>query len=236
MRKQKNTLGFIAFVVLWLALGSTAFADPESLSGTVVSAKDLTPIAGITMALENTSTKLTTTTDINGNYVFDNLPEEHFKLYIHDNRYISLEQSVTIPSDNPTSMTIVAIPIDILCQEQVQSYYDAAAATISGKWVGKWRSYYGSSGSIRISLSKNGSKLNGTLTVTNTDCGTMSAPLTGSINGDHFSGKALTHCRDSSVRLRVKGTLTGPKDMTGNYWNNVDGSLYDSGTYTAKKK
>jgi len=108
---------------------------------------------------------------------------------------------------------------------------------VEGTWTGKWFSYFGGSGRIKAVVKQNGTVLKGTLRVTNTDCGTVSTNLNGSVSNTTAKFRAVFDCRGDKVVLKfTKGRLSssGTK-ITGTYHVFVNDSLDDYGTFSANR-
>jgi hypothetical protein len=117
------------------------------------------------------------------------------------------------------------------------SFFNLALADVNdftGNWQGSWNSVYSDSGDLTVNMTQSGTTLSGKLTITNTDCGTLSnLVLSGSVSGNNINWiSASTYCDGSYNELRfVDGTLNG-NSILGNYTVYSDGDPWDSGTYS----
>jgi hypothetical protein len=109
--------------------------------------------------------------------------------------------------------------------------------SVTGTWKGSWQSYGSGSGSLTLKLTQTGSIVTGTMSVTNTECGTMSnVPLTGVMSANELDVSATTSCEGSIVTLGfTQGVLDGAS-LDGVYEILVDGQGYDDGTWTTTKQ
>jgi hypothetical protein len=110
-----------------------------------------------------------------------------------------------------------------------------AVTDFSGDWSGQWISYDTDSGGLSVHLTQSGTTVGGTLTISNTECGTFSnLPITGNISGNIISIYANAICSmDGSYNsLRfTQGVLTNNK-FSGVYTVYSDGEFYDNGSFT----
>ena len=111
----------------------------------------------------------------------------------------------------------------------------ADANDFIGNWQGSWYSDLApKSGDLSVNITQqSGTTLSGRLTITKTDCGTLSnLVLSGSVSGKNINWvSASADCDGSNNTLRfVDGTLNG-NSISGNYNVYSDGEFWDSGTY-----
>ena len=108
--------------------------------------------------------------------------------------------------------------------------------SITGAWSGTWTSYDGYTDNGSANMTQSGSSVSGTMTVYGTDCGNYyNVPVTGSDNGSGaYSFSISTSCGSDSVNLQFSGTLSGDT-ITGTYYNYVNGSQYDHGTFSMSR-
>ncbi len=236
---KKSVLPRIVVVVVWsLVFGFSGLsqADQTNLTGTVWNARTMLPVPGLNVVLENDAQGFTAITDEDGAYEFQGIPQGTYNLYVEAPEYYRVERQIAV-GDATGTLDIVAIPVDIFDAKASDPVCTDIPTAFTGTWGGTWRGDWGGSGALTLRLTSQSAKLKGTLTVTKTDCGTVSGPFVGSFNSstNKLSGHATATCRGSYVRVTVKGTKTG-NTVKGQYWNNVDGSLYDKGTYTLKKR
>ena len=107
--------------------------------------------------------------------------------------------------------------------------------SVTGNWNGGWDSIDGSSGNVTCTLTQSGSSVSGTMTVYNTDCGTMSnVQITGSESAlipGRYTFNASTTCDGDNVEFDFSGNLSGDT-LSGNYTQKVGGDGYDSGSFS----
>ncbi|MHC1730133.1 MAG: hypothetical protein AB9866_29740 [Syntrophobacteraceae bacterium] len=114
----------------------------------------------------------------------------------------------------------------------------AQSSSFSGIWDGKWNSDWGDQGAINSTVQQSGSTLSGTLTIRGTDCYNhpdfLNLPLSGTVSGNQAAFNASATCPADNSKLSLaftKGTLSGNL-MTGEYVLLVNGSFYDSGSFS----
>ena len=122
--------------------------------------------------------------------------------------------------------------------ETVQPETLAAIPSVRGTWAGRWTSYSGGWGALKVRVSQNASRLWGTMDVANTDCGNMNGiPFSGKINTSNIVNiSATTSCNGSTIKLRFTKGKVKLKTMNGSYNVFVDGNAYDSGTFRLNKR
>ncbi|WP_156469473.1 hypothetical protein [Candidatus Desulfofervidus auxilii] len=123
-------------------------------------------------------------------------------------------------------------------------YYDTVVVNVieyisdfSGTWEGSWHSTWFPeySGSVSITISQVSNNLSADVTVTNTDFGTITANLSGTVNGNTFELSGEWSGGGYSGRLDINGTLSG-NTITGNYDLYVDNLVYyDHGTFILER-
>jgi len=110
----------------------------------------------------------------------------------------------------------------------------AEAVDVTGNWQGNWMSDYSGSGGLTVNMTQSGTTLGGSLTITNTECGTFSnLVLSGSISGDIISVYASDVCPlDGSFNSLnfTNGTVNG-NHIAGSYSVYSDGEFWDSGEF-----
>jgi hypothetical protein len=112
----------------------------------------------------------------------------------------------------------------------------ADTVDVTGTWQGGWTSsWYPDSGSLTVNITtQSGTNLYGSLTITNTDCGTLSnLPMTGSISGNIISSiDASVSCGGSYNELAfTEGTVNG-NSISGYYTVYSDYEWWDGGTFS----
>lgn len=123
-------------------------------------------------------------------------------------------------------------------------YYDTVVVNVieyisdfSGTWEGSWHSTWFPeySGSVSVTISQVSNNLSADVTVTNTDFGTITANLSGTVNGNTFELSGEWSGGGYSGRLDINGTLSG-NTITGNYDLYVDNLVYyDHGTFILER-
>lgn len=123
-------------------------------------------------------------------------------------------------------------------------YYDTVVVNVieyisdfSGTWEGSWHSTWFPeySGSVSVTISQVSNNLSADVTVTNTDFGTITANLSGTVNGNTFELSGRWSGGGYSGRLDINGTLSG-NTITGNYDLYVDNLVYyDHGTFILER-
>ena len=123
-------------------------------------------------------------------------------------------------------------------------YYDTVVVNVieyisdfSGTWEGSWHSTWFPeySGSVSVTISQISNNLSADVTVTNTDFGTITANLSGTVNGNTFELSGEWSGGGYSGRLDINGTLSG-NTITGNYDLYVDNLVYyDHGTFILER-
>ena len=110
------------------------------------------------------------------------------------------------------------------------------STSITGAWSGTWSSYDGYTDHGSANMTQSGSSVSGTMTVYGTDCGTYyNVPVTGTDNGSGaYSFSITTSCGSDSVNIQFSGKLSGDT-ITGTYYNYVNGSEYDHGTFSMSR-
>lgn len=107
--------------------------------------------------------------------------------------------------------------------------------TATGTWTGQWISDFNEYGSITATIVQTGAVLSGVMTVTNTDCGTLSnLALYGSVsNANVYSFEATYNCDGDIATLEyTNGVIAADGEtMAGDYTVYVNGEYYDSGTF-----
>lgn len=108
-----------------------------------------------------------------------------------------------------------------------------SGAEYTGIWRGKWESYApGFSGDVVMHLVQTGEPLLGTADLGNTDCGDVKGvPVSGTVMGQVVTFAASYACMGHLATLEfTQGTRRGNR-IDGTYQQNVNGQLYDSGTF-----
>lgn len=114
---------------------------------------------------------------------------------------------------------------------------DAGVSTVnfSGSWAGTWYSIHSISGNISATISQVDSNLTGSITLTNTDLGTVTTNFSEPVNGNILDLSLRWSAGDYSGRLDINGTLSG-NSITGNYDLYVDSwGHYDHGTFIIER-
>ena len=129
------------------------------------------------------------------------------------------------------SKVIPLLPVIMICFQ----LSPALCADFTGNWSGTWTSYYGgSSGGLSGKITQTGTSLTGTMTVTNTGCGTFpNVPLSGSVSGDVATFQGTVTCSQDSSSNELEftnGTILG-NTITGTYTIKRNSSTWDSGTF-----
>lgn len=138
-------------------------------------------------------------------------------------------------SNVPCLLVIVTITLSLVfCSAGALT-----AADFSGNWEGSWTSSEGDTGGLTMLLTQNNTSLSGTMTVQNTDCGTLTnVPVTGSVSGNQTTFNATTLCSYDGSALQLgftSGTLSGDT-LSGNYTTYVNGALYDAGSFSVLRE
>lgn len=107
---------------------------------------------------------------------------------------------------------------------------------ISGSWSGTgYSTWYSYSGGISASLSQAGSRLSGNFTVTNTDFGTVTIALSGTVTGTMVDLSGEWSSRGYSGFVNISGSFSG-NTMEGSYDFYVYGEgLYDRGEFVINR-
>ena len=105
-----------------------------------------------------------------------------------------------------------------------------------GTWRGMWHSDYGESDGLVVRLLvQAGNQATGSLDVDGTDCGDVSmVPMTATVSDNVITANAAFNCGSYGATLAINGSRVGDT-MTGTYQQNVNGSFYDSGTFSLTK-
>jgi hypothetical protein len=107
--------------------------------------------------------------------------------------------------------------------------------TMTGTWNGTWTSSQdGESGDIKAALVQSGESLSGTVDLTNTDAGDISAPVTGTVSGSSFSVSGTYNYGGHSYVLTVSGNLNSGSSASGTYTTSGYGH-YDTGVFSMVK-
>lgn len=112
----------------------------------------------------------------------------------------------------------------------------AQTGSFDGRWAGSFRSF--GSGSIVATMAQTGDSVEGTLSLTNTDCGNFTGlRLTGRVRGDTVGFDASARCPlDGSInRLEFTEGVLSQNTINGRYTVLSNGSFYDSGTFTLSR-
>lgn len=110
----------------------------------------------------------------------------------------------------------------------------ALAGTPSGYWSGTWSSstYPGARGSITVDITMTGTNVTGTISIGNTECGTLSAPVSGSVSDSTITLNAtFSGCGNQFPFTIVIPSSMGSSEV-GNYAIYLqNGSVYDLGSW-----
>jgi hypothetical protein len=137
----------------------------------------------------------------------------------------------------PLKIGVISRVIPILSAIMICTQFTPAlCADFTGNWSGAWMSSYGKgSGGLSGNITQTGTNLTGTMTVTNTGCGTFSnVPFTGSVSGDVATLQGTVTCSQdgsSTVLEFTNGTILG-NSITGLYTTYRNGSPHDSGSFS----
>jgi len=106
---------------------------------------------------------------------------------------------------------------------------------MDGTWTGTWYSIHSISGNISASISQVDCNLTGSITLTNTDLGTVTTNFSEPVNGNILDLSLRWSAGGYSGRLDINGTLSG-NSITGNYDLYVDSwGHYDYGTFIIER-
>jgi len=107
------------------------------------------------------------------------------------------------------------------------------STSLSGTYTGSYQStwYYDSSGSLKLVLNQSGTSLSGTLTVGNTECGTVSMSVSGSVSGSSINLQGHTTCQGYYIELWLSASISGTT-ISGTYDLDADYEDDDHGTFT----
>ncbi len=106
------------------------------------------------------------------------------------------------------------------------------ALDFDGNWNGSWTSVYGTTGSVYGSMYLSGNSVSGMLTITNTDCGTVSLSISGTLINNVLTINGSKYCGGSNNEFRFTQGYFSGSTINGNYNIISDGDLYDSGAFT----
>jgi hypothetical protein len=231
------TLALVALLTLVPVTGIHA-ASEATLSGTVFGAQDVEPLAGINLLLENDSRSFVTVTADDGSYSFFDIPAGDYTLSVDDPDFISVPIGVALAAGAYESLDLAAVSKTIFDVSSMAGAVAPKAINTSGKWTGSYRATGGSTGGISMNIIQSGKSIHGKMTVTRTDCGTVSFLYKGAINGTSVSLNAMGSCYGAPVTLKIiKGKLVSRTRIRGNFKLYLQpGAVYASGTFAIKKK
>lgn len=108
----------------------------------------------------------------------------------------------------------------------------AVANDFNGTWDGSWSSSFGGSGGVMVVAEQNGSSLTGTMSLTQTDCGSLyGLPMTGTATLDQADFTTSTNCDGAYSELRFTHGMLANNRIQGSYAVYVEGDFYDSGSF-----
>src|SRR5687767_2985192 len=96
----------LAIALLFLAFAAPAFAQTGSISGTIVDARDGTPLEKVSVRVYDTPLATVTATD--GRFQLDNVPAGRRELYVSSVDYILVRRFVDVPAGD---VLVITIPI-----------------------------------------------------------------------------------------------------------------------------
>lgn len=94
---------FIYFVIFIIS-ASSVLAENYKISGRVLDAKTNEPLIGVNILI--TQTKLGTVTDVNGNFILNNLKEGQYNLRFSYLGYSTINKDIVVPSDEVENLEI----------------------------------------------------------------------------------------------------------------------------------
>jgi hypothetical protein len=242
MKRHRILRCLVLISVLLTVFSGTSWAQPAEVSGLVLDAEDLTPVAGLTIVLESAAVSLTVTTDAGGYYSFQGIPAGDYELYVSSDEYLKLPKPVTVFENLATVVNLGAIPVEVLDQTQEATSAGTENTAAAQTWKGNWRDDEGvkNKGKLTLNAEFSGKKINGTMTATNTGgCGTLTFPCSGSLSGTdfHLQGKITNQCLGGKLKFVFDGALSpsGTK-ITGDLESYKGNTHQNHYTFTLNKK
>jgi hypothetical protein len=231
----------VVLILISFATGLSV-AGQGDLMGLVVDAENLAPISALPVILENDSISYSTTTDIEGNYAFQNIPDGIYDVYVGDDEYIKLPKEVSICANETAIVNLAAIALDLLSQDRRPT--QAASEDTAGfqTWKGNWRDSEGlESGSLILNAQISRTKIKGSMTATRTvGCGTLKIPCSGTISDRdvHIQGSSTNPCLGGGKRKFVFVGILSPKGtrLTGTYGIHRGKVRVADGTFSLRRK
>ncbi len=114
---------------------------------------------------------------------------------------------------------------------------DVGLSTVNfaGSWAGTWYSIHSVSGNISASINQVDSNVTGSITLTNTDLGTVTTDFFGPVTENILDLSMRWSTGGYGGHLDINGTLSG-NSISGNYNLYIDsGGRYDSGTFIIER-
>ena len=234
---------FFAALFIMASVSGVCEASESLLSGIVFNSQDLEPVGGVELLLENGSESFATLTAEDGSYFFIDIPAGEYTLAINDSDFLSVPIEVVLDASACQSLNLTAIAADILdgllaagADRSVSTSVGPKAINTTGKWAGTWKTST-DTGKISMSVRQSGKNLRGKMTVTGTECGTVTLPFTGAISGTSLSIRADGSCLSYPVALVIKkGVLISRTKIKGAFTLLVGNQLYAKGTYLLTRK
>jgi hypothetical protein len=240
MKRQTISWSLLLMFALPLFFSAVSLAGQGGVSGLVLDANDLTPASNVTVVLQNDAVRVTTTTDMGGIYFFQGLPAGDYELYVSSDDYLRLPKTVTVSADQDAVVDFAAIPVEVLEQSQEALSAGAENTAATGTWKGNWRDDGGSPhGKLTLNADFSGNKINGAMIVTNTGCGILTIPCSGTLSDHefHLVCKITNQCLGGKRRFVLDGILSpsGTK-ITGDIEDYKGNKHTGHSTFTLRKK
>lgn len=159
--------------------------------------------------------------------------------------FLDIKKIIAVCSGNLSGITISGDAVSsLLLFTPAAALSDFSAGTIvstdiTGTWHGSWYStdYLGESGGAVMEIVQSGSTFAGTAAFTNTDCGDVSGvPISGTVSGTTVTINGSYNCQGNQATLSYTSAAVVSNTMAGTYQQNVNGQLYDRGTFSLTKQ
>ncbi|MGB3074974.1 MAG: carboxypeptidase-like regulatory domain-containing protein, partial [Chitinophagales bacterium] len=110
VHQQLSTMNFLPFyfTIIFLTVFTSAQAHDGSLQGTITDNISNFPITGLIVSMEEEH--LSTVTDSNGYYQFDNIPVKLYTITFRKEDYLTREMKISISENKSTVLDIALTP------------------------------------------------------------------------------------------------------------------------------
>jgi hypothetical protein len=217
MKSSRMSCGLALLVAVVVFSAGVTMADQGNISGLILNANGLSPVADLLVVLENGSGVHSTTTDENGLYLLEDIAPGNYQIQVSGSKYLTLLREVTLGPNETIIVNFAAISGDIADINPSGIQYPAEDAAAAQTWKGRWRETKpnaGLTGAMILAARVSGGTINGTMTVRGTNNGTLKFPCTGTISGR----TVLLQGKIGQTKFVAKGTLSSSRTkLTGTY-------------------